>query len=138
MARGKGKGAGRPTVMTPDVIGKLEQAFSNGATDLQACFYAGISKDALYTYEKKHPEFKERKEGLKNHLQLIAKNVLAKSIREKNNENDAKWLLERKEKAGYSTRQEQTGADGEPINITLNRVVHSAGDNSKPGNGELG
>lgn len=107
---------GRPSVITPEIINKLEEAFANGANDLQACFYAGISKSAFYAYQDAHPEFKERKDGLKNHLQLIAKNVLAKSIRS-GNENDAKWLLERKEKGEYSLRNELTGADGKEFKV---------------------
>lgn len=110
---------GRPTVMTDEVISKLEEAFSVGATDLQACFYAEISKESLYRYQKANPEFRERKEGLKNNLQFIAKNVLANSIETKKNEQDAKWLLERKEKKDYSTRTESTGADGEAIEKSL-------------------
>jgi hypothetical protein len=105
MAKGKGSGAGRPTIMDENTVNKLEDAFSNGATDLQACFYAGISKQTLYNYQDKFPEFVDRKEALKNHLQLVAKNVLAKSIKG-GNELDAKWLLERKEKNTYSTKVE--------------------------------
>lgn len=109
---------GRPTIMTPEIINKLEEAFANGATDLQACFYAGISHQTLYNYQNANPEFIERKNGLKNHLQLIAKNVLAKSIRS-GNEADAKWLLERKEKGDYSLRNEHTGADGGAIDLNM-------------------
>lgn len=114
MAKGKGNGAGRPTVMTEGAIGKLEQAFANGATDLQACFYAGISKDALYDYQLKHPEFTERKEGLKAQLGLISKNVVGKAIRD-GDVNRAGWYLERKEKAEFSTRNEFTGEDGSDL-----------------------
>ena len=103
----KKSNAGRPTVMTAETVSKLEQAFSNGATDVQACFYAGISKQTLYDYQKKHPEFIDRKEALKSNLRLIAKNTLAKSIRD-GDTNDAKWYLERKEKNEFSTKVAQT------------------------------
>ena len=108
----------------------IEQAFSFGATDLEACFYAGISKDALYDYQVKNPEFTERKEGLKNNLKLIAKNVLGKSI-EGGNETDAKWYLERKCKDEFSLRNEHTGAEGKDLNFTINKVIHDARDNDK-------
>ena len=73
MAKNK---VGRPTKMTEAVIGKLEEAFSMGATDLEACFHADISGDVLYDYQKKHPEFTERKKALKEKLVLKArKNV---------------------------------------------------------------
>jgi hypothetical protein len=121
----KNKG-GRPTKMDELTVKKLEEAFTNGATDVQACFYAGITKQTLYNYQNKNPEFIDRKEGLKAQLGLIAKNVLAKSIRTDNNSNDAKWYLERKEKAEFSTREEVTGANGEPLTVTVTRKTHKA------------
>jgi hypothetical protein len=47
--------------MTEATVAKLEQAFAFGCTDLEACLYADISKDCLYNYQKKHPEFVDRK-----------------------------------------------------------------------------
>ena len=91
--------------MTPDAIGKLEEAFANGATDEQACFYANIHKTTLYEYQTRHPEFKDRKHGLKSHLQLIAKNNIAREIKD-GSVPQSNWLLERKEKGEYSARQE--------------------------------
>ena len=122
MAKDKG---GRPTVITDEVIRKLEEAFAVGATDLEACFYAGISKTAFYNYQEDNPEFKERKEGLKNQLGLIAKNNLARSIKG-GNDADAKWYLERKRKDEFSLRQETTGAGGEPLTVTINKTYYNA------------
>lgn len=105
---------GRPTVMTPAVIAKLEEAFNNGATDLEACFLADISKDALYDYCKVHPEFSERKEALKNMPKYQAKMNIVKEI----NNGDAEisqWYLERRAKDEFSTRNELTGKDGENL-----------------------
>ena len=87
---------GRPTVMTPEVIGKLEECFLIGATDLQACFVAGISKDALYDYQLLHPEFTERKEVLKSMTNFKAKKVLSEKI-EEGDKQTAQWHLERKD-----------------------------------------
>ena len=111
MAKRRGKGVGRPPIVDEIVVQKLEQAFSNDLTDLEACLYAGISKGTLYNYQNENPEFLNRKEILKNALSLKAKNVLAKSINE-GNEADAKWWLERRRKHEFSLRTEQTGADG--------------------------
>lgn len=112
MAKGKGAGAGRPPIVDDIVVQKLEQAFSNDLTDLEACLYAGISKRTLYNYQEANPEFMQRKEILKNALSLKAKNVLANSINA-GNEQDAKWWLERRRKDQFSLRQENTGANGE-------------------------
>lgn len=111
---------GRPTVMTPDIIAKLEQAFSLGASDLEACFYAGIGKTSLYRYQEEHPEFTERKKALKEKLVLKARSVVADALENKDKQT-AQWYLERRKKDEFSSRQEQTGADGEPIK-TLSEV----------------
>lgn len=102
MAKNKG---GRPTVMTPDAIAKLEQAFSMGCTDLEACFHADISKDSLYSYQEKHPEFTERKEMLKDRLIFKARGVVENAV-VTGDKDMAKWYLERKKKQEFSTRSE--------------------------------
>ena len=107
---------GRPTVMTPEVIAKLEQVFALGGTDLEAIFYADISKDALYDYQKIHPEFTERKERLKQTPVLKARQTIIKGL---DNDDNARWFLERRLKNEFSYRSEVTGANGEPIQIGI-------------------
>lgn len=113
---------GRPTVMTPEVVSKLEQAFSMGCSDLEACLFADISKQTLYDYQAKHPEFVDRKAMLKETLILKARSVIATSLNNKD-ENTAKWLLERKRKQEFSTRIENTGADGEPLQMPVLNIL---------------
>lgn len=103
---------GRKTVITPEVIQKLEQAFSLGCTDLEACFHAGIGKSTLYDYQKEHPEFLERKEMLKDKLVLQARSVVAENLK-KGDKGVATWYLERKKKAEFSTRVEQDVYDAD-------------------------
>lgn len=99
----KNKG-GRPTVMTPEVIAKLEDGFMKGLTDLECCLYANISKDALYDYCNKYPEFSERKEQLKKQPAVQAKmNILA--ALEDGDKDISKWYLERKSKDEFSLKQ---------------------------------
>lgn len=102
---------GRPTVMTPEVVSKLEQAWAMGCSDIEACLFADISKQTLYDYQNKNPEFVDRKERLKESLVLKARTVIASALNQ-DDENTAKWYLERKKKAEFSTRQELTGEDG--------------------------
>lgn len=76
-----GKNAtGRPCVITDEIIAKLEQAFAIGCTDQEACHYAEISSAALYRYQESHPEFRERKEGLKDRPILKAKFTIVKHL----------------------------------------------------------
>lgn len=110
MAESKNKG-GRPTIMTPEVIDKLEYVFSIGGSDLEACLHADISKQTLYNYQEKHPEFVDRKEMLKERMVLKARTVMDNALND-NDRQSAQWYLQRKKKAEFSDRQEVTGADG--------------------------
>lgn len=65
--------AGRPTVVTPEILIKLEEAFALGCSDLEACFFADIGKTTLYNYQNANPEFVERKEELKKRPVLKAR-----------------------------------------------------------------
>lgn len=99
---------GRPTVMTNDMIGKLEMLFSQGLSDREACLIANISPSTLYDYCTANPEFAERKELLKDQPKIKAKMNIAESI-EKGDIDDSKWYLERKAKDEFSTKQEIAG-----------------------------
>lgn len=113
---------GRPTDMTPETIAKLEQAWSIGCSDLEACVFADIGKTTLYNYQNTHPEFVERKEILKERLVLKARTVIADALNNKD-ENTAKWYLERKKRQEFSTRIENTGADGEPLQMPVLNIL---------------
>ncbi len=97
----KNKG-GRPTIMTPDVILKLEEAFKIGCTDLEACFNADISKEALYNYQKKNPEFKERKQALKESPTFMARTSVVQGLQ--NDPHLALKYLERKKKKEFGLK----------------------------------
>lgn len=123
----KNKG-GRPTIMTDDTIKKLEEVFALGGSDSEACFYANISKQTLYNYQKEHPEFVDRKEALKEKPILKARQTVVKAL---DDPKDAQWFLERKRKEEFSLRSELTGPEGEllsPIKIEI--VNGNKSDNS--------
>jgi hypothetical protein len=107
--------AGRPTVMTGDVIRLLEAAFLVGATDLEACVHADISKTSLYEYCQKNGEFAERKETLKNQPTLKAKMIVNEALIT-GDLNTAHRVIDRKE--GTKVKQEITGPAGGPIELT--------------------
>lgn len=110
---------GRPSVMTPENIGKLEEAFALGCTDLEACFYADISKDALYDYQNKHPEFTERKEQLKERPIFLARQSVIKDMQEDGDL--ALKFLERKKRDEFSTKQDLNlgGQKDNPVEANL-------------------
>lgn len=105
---------GRPSVMTEEVIVKLEEAFMKGLTDKEACLYSEIAPSTLYKYCQENPYFAERKEILKDNVRMQAKLNVAGAI----NEGDkplSQWYLERKAKDEFSTRSELTGPDGKDL-----------------------
>lgn len=95
---------GRHTVMTPEIIAKLEHAFALGCSDLEACFYADIGKSTLYNYQHDYPDFVERKEALKQSPTFIARSTVVREIAEKGEL--ALKYLERKHKDEFSLRTE--------------------------------
>ena len=95
---------GKPTKMDELTLKKLEEAFSIGASDKEACFYAGISHQTLYNYQEKHPEYVDRKEALKERPVLMARQTVMNNLA--TDVDVAKWYLERKRKAEFSTKTE--------------------------------
>ena len=86
---------GRPTVMTDDVVAKLEHAFAIGATATEACSYADISRNSLYDYIAYNEKFSNRIEQLRDKPILKAKNTIVKDL---DQTGTAKWYLEKKSK----------------------------------------
>jgi len=112
---------GRPSIITDEVLQKLEQAFSLDCTDEEACIYADISPRTLYNYQDANPEFLQRKKLLKQKLVLKARTVISNSLSE-NDRDTAKWYLERKRKDEFSTKQEVADVTDRPIiNIDVPR-----------------
>ncbi len=105
---------GRPTVMTLDTLQKLEDAFSIGATDREACLIANISSQSLYNFQKENPDYIERKEKLKDMPKYKARMNIVEAINAKNL-SVSQWYAERKAKDEFSQRTEQTGKDGEAL-----------------------
>lgn len=108
---------GRPPAVTPEVLQKLEHAFSIGCSDIEASLYANISPRTLYHYQKENPDFLQRKQQLKEKPVLKARAAIVGAL-DKNDLDIAKWYLERKRKTEFSTRQELTGRDGGAIEVT--------------------
>ncbi len=95
---------GRPTIMTPETISKLEHAFMLGCSDLEACLYANIGKSTLYNYQDANPEFVERKEQLKENPILLARTSVVNKLSE--DADLALRFLERRKKDEFSPKQE--------------------------------
>ncbi|MDR1169087.1 MAG: hypothetical protein LBK53_09415 [Heliobacteriaceae bacterium] len=112
---------GRPTVFNDSVLSKLQHAFALACSDRDACFYAGISPEALYDYQRENPEFIQKKYALKLNPVFKAKKVIDIAL-DIGDKDIAKWYLERKCKDEFSTKQEQD-ISGMLVNVQV--------DNSK-------
>lgn len=113
------------------VLAKLESAFQVGATDEEACMQADISMDSLYRYERKNPEFRNRKHLLKTKTDLAARATVAVVINERDEKNTpsnrsletSKWHLERKVSKEYAPKQ-LNGNFNIPVNpLTPERIA---------------
>lgn len=100
----------RPTIMTPEVIAKLEEAFAWGCTDIEACLWADIAIATLYKYQERVPEFVDRKAALKETPVLLArKSVVNKLSKDGKLSMD---YLSRKKKDEFSTKTENDITSG--------------------------
>lgn len=107
---------GRPSVITDEVLRKLEEAFGNGATDAEACGLAGISKSTLYLYCNQNQDFSDRKENLKSMPTYHAKVSILKAI--KTDSKMAMDYLERVDKSFAKTPPPDT--KGVQVNVQNN------------------
>ena len=71
----------RPRKITKETVQKLEEGFLMGLSDREACIYADIAVSTLYNYCKKHKEFSERKELLKDNIKMKSKLNVAHGIK---------------------------------------------------------
>lgn len=104
---------GRPPVITPDVIKKLEEAFAWGCSDVEACLWADVNPRSLYKWQEKNPDFVQRKAELKETPIMKARKTVVGAL-----ETDPKIAMDylsRKAKAEFSTREEHTGKDGKDL-----------------------
>ena len=121
MAKQEKNKRGRPTVITPEVLSKLEYGFMKGLTDAECCLYAGICKQALYDYCNKNPEFTDRKEDLKKQPSVKAKLNVTEAI--DNGDIDlSRWYLERKNKDEFSLKHEIKADVQDTITINVELV----------------
>lgn len=103
---------GRPTVMTPNTLDKLREAFLMGCNDKEACIYADIGTSTLYDYEKENEDYSEQKELFKSQPALKAKQTVYKAI-ESGDVKVSMWYLEKR-------RRDEFGRSDEVIKENVN------------------
>lgn len=114
----KNKG-GRPTVVTPEVIAKLIEAFKNDFTQKEACIYACISEDTYIRKYANDKSFAAQMDGAKAFLFFAAKRNIAQAVANKKDVENSWKYLSKRQKDVYSDRSELTGKDGGDLNINI-------------------
>lgn len=96
---------GRPTVMTPEVLNKLDQAFMFWMNNTEACLYADIAEKNFYNYAKANDGYLQKAKSLREKPSMVAKANIVRSI-QAGDKNDSKRWLERKNKDEFSLKTE--------------------------------
>lgn len=104
--------------MIPEVVKKLEEAFSVGANISQACFYAEISRRTYYNWIEEFPELLHRFTELQEKLPLKAKDNINRAI-QAGSVGDS-WRLLEKRDPDYT----------EKVKIDVNQTNLPPGDHS--------
>jgi hypothetical protein len=94
----------RPSKKSDELVGKLEYAFSIGASIEEACFYADIHKDTYYEWTKKDQKLSDRFEALRHKPIFEARETVMKGVRR--DPRIALDYLSRKKKDEFSTKVE--------------------------------
>jgi len=101
----------RPTVMTEEVLQKLEGAASMDLTIRQSCFYADICVATYYNYLDEHPEFIERLEGFRTNLNMKSRMNIATAVEEGSIHDSWKYLERRDQEYTEKTESQITVKD---------------------------
>lgn len=113
------------TKLTPEVIKKLEEYFTYGLTDKQACFRAEIGTTQFYSYCRENPDWAERREILKDDVIVNAKITVAKKVKEQDDTYTKLVYQQHKQaeradiKVNVSTGIEKMDEEIKSTNITL-------------------
>ena len=110
-----------------EILEQLKSFFLLGMSITKACETSGICDDqTILNWIKDDDTIRAKITGWQNYVSASAREVWAKEITEKKNYIAAKEWLERKEKKEFSQRQEITGGEGGPIEISnadLNKLT---------------
>lgn len=132
MAQGKPFTPEQREVILESLRPYLEMGFSRS----KACKLIGLDESTLSKWIRADEALSMRVEGWENVLNAIAISNIADAIRREAELDDdlrkdnTKWWLERKMKTDFSTRTEQTGADGKDLPSPIIKLNRVSGDNS--------
>lgn len=117
------KKTGRPSKHTPEVVSKLEEAFKDDFTDLEACDYAGISTKSYYRWMKKDTLFRDKMHRAQRAALTALKNSAFAQARGDDREQAdgalAFRILQTRQRDRYATKQELEVPPLPPLTLIL-------------------
>ena len=108
---------GRPTKYTQKNVDRILDALRGGNTRRASCAAGNISADTFANWLKDYSVFSDAVEKAEGEAEL--RNLAVIQDATKTTWQAAAWWLERKHKAEWSSRVEQTGADGSPVKVIV-------------------
>lgn len=101
-----------------EVIEILKPYFKMGCNVTKACRYAGIAQSTVQTWVEDDEELRLKISAWQNEPNALARaNWLAKMA--EGDYNSSRDWISKREKDEFADRVENTGADGQPLNIQL-------------------
>lgn len=112
------------------IIQSLQPYIEAGLSRNKACEAIGLPPQTLSNWVKQDESLGIKLKGWENAMSILAlQNVFSALMKESemddNKKDTSKWYLERREKEMFSTRQENTGADGGPMVVALSEQEQS-------------
>jgi len=109
----------------------LEAYKAAGGLHTYAAKYLGVDRSTLWRYLNKHPEVRKEIEEMEEELLDYAERKLLEKIQKGNLGAILFYLKCKGKKRGYIERQEITGEDGSPIQVTVKVKIED--DSGKDG-----
>lgn len=129
---------GRPTVISDEVVWKLEAALRDGFNVSEACLTSGVSRTAYYERKAADEAFADKMELAQKYVTIRAKKVVVQAI-DDGNFNAAKWWLEHRERDEFGSRtiseeakeqQQEQERLREKEDDTLRKIIESMRDSA--------
>lgn len=108
-------------------VERLIDAYKIDANDDEACFYAGITIEQLRYFKELHKDFYRVKHACGQNLGLVAKQKFAKEV-EASGAVALEYLKMKRKDEGYTTRTEQTGANGRDLFEAMAKELKELGE----------
>jgi len=121
-----------------EILESLRPYLEMGYSRSKACKFIGLDESTLSKWAKASESLSMKLQGWENLINSMVMSNIADAIRREGELEDdlrkenSKWWAERKMKDDFSTRQENTGADGKDLPTPILTIQQNAkGDLSK-------